>query len=103
MINRIHSEHRWEATIFDGVDGFTKSFDRFFDLFLGTVFAQSFRSNHPNIEGAYEDIALCAKLEKDDLVINTAWRHHEKIKDSLKDSKLKNIVIPIPYPKIENI
>jgi|TARA_R110002012_G_scaffold49733_4_gene128621 hypothetical protein len=23
---------------------------------------------HPNIEGAYEDIALCAKLEKDDLV-----------------------------------
>ena len=42
-------------------------------------------------------------LEKDDLVINTAWRHQKKIKDSLKDSKLKNIVIPIPYPKIEHI
>ncbi len=42
-------------------------------------------------------------LEMDDLVINTAWRHHNKIRDSLKNSKLKNIVIPIPYPKFENI
>ena len=40
-------------------------------------------------------------LNSEDIVINTAWRHNTKIKESLKKKTLKNYILPIPYPKFE--
>ena len=46
MIDRIHREHGWKATVFKGVRGLSQSFHGHFDLFLGPVFAQGFGGHH---------------------------------------------------------
>ncbi len=42
-------------------------------------------------------------LEEEDLVVNLAWRHHSSIMRSLSKSKIKKVINPIPFPKIEKI
>ena len=61
--------------------------------------------DNKNRQGLYspgKGIKIFSKdiLQRNDLVINLAWRHNKVILKSLSESCIKTVICPIPYPKI---
>ena len=49
MIDRIHREHGWEATVLDGIGNLTEDSDSFFDILLVSEFPEGFGGDDPDV------------------------------------------------------